>query len=169
MENRLQSIEIALNNELKERDFYLEHSKRTTNPVGKQMFESIAGDEDEHYQRLKELHGQLSEKGTWPEMLSVSDTTAGHVLDNVKGLVDETSSADADDKKAIEIAIDFESKGFAFYTKLAETADTPKEKSFFEHLAAIEKEHLLSLKDTLLFLEDPKSWYEEHEKPHFES
>jgi rubrerythrin len=170
MENTMKSITIALENELKERDFYLKHSQRTQNPVGKRMFECIAEDENEHYNRLKELHALLSKQGKWPETIpiTIKGTNIKNVLKGVLKDVDKTPSSDVDDKKALTIAIDFETKGYNFYSHLRDCADTESEKNFFDRLASIEKEHLSSLKDTQLFLEDPATWHEEHEKPHFE-
>lgn len=170
MENRIKSIEIALENELKERDFYLEQSNRTQNPVGKKMFASIAEDEDEHYNRLKEIHEELSGQGKWPETISVKvkGTNIRNVLNDVLKGVDRTIPSDADDKEAVKVAIDFETKGYNFYSNLRDSAETGAEKDFFDCLASIENEHLSSLKDTLLFLEDPATWFEEHEKPHLE-
>jgi hypothetical protein len=52
---RLNALEIALNNEMRERAFYLRHAARTKNPVGKAMFKQIGDEELEHYERLKEL------------------------------------------------------------------------------------------------------------------
>ncbi len=53
---RIKALEVALNNESRERDFYLKHSARTTNPLGRLMFGTLANDESEHYQRILTLH-----------------------------------------------------------------------------------------------------------------
>jgi hypothetical protein len=36
----------------------------------------------------------------------------------------------------------------------------PQEKKFFSFLAQIEREHMLSMKDSLFYLEDPEGWFE---------
>ena len=54
--DRLNALEVALNNELKERAFYLKHAQRTKNPIGKAMFRQIGNEELDHYERLKQLH-----------------------------------------------------------------------------------------------------------------
>ena len=46
---RLNALEVALNNETREREFYLKNAERTKNPLGKTMFKQIAADELEHY------------------------------------------------------------------------------------------------------------------------
>ena len=39
MKERLNALQVALNNEMKEHAFYLKNAQRTKNPVGKAMFE----------------------------------------------------------------------------------------------------------------------------------
>ena len=58
------------------------------------------------------------------------------------------TQGDEDDLKALETAINFEAKGFEFYTKLRDDCIDSVEKAFFNLLANIEHEHYISLKDT---------------------
>jgi rubrerythrin len=163
---KIKSIEVALNNESRERDFYLMHSRRTTNNMGKLMFATLAQDEDEHYKRLVELHAKLSKDGTWPETvpLTVKGSNLQNVLKDFLKKNEKDSPAEIDDKEAIKIAIAFEEKGYAFYAGLRDSVDNPEEKKFFNILAGMEKEHLLSLKDSLLYFEDPVGWFASQEK-----
>ncbi len=55
-QENLNALEVALTNEMREREFYLKNAERTKNPVGKAMFNQIADEELEHYERLKEVH-----------------------------------------------------------------------------------------------------------------
>lgn len=166
MDSKMKAIEIALENEMKERDFYLQQSERTDNPVGKKMFAAIAEDENDHYNKLKTIHQQLEKDGKWPTDVSVvvQDTDVREVLKDLPNLADKTADSTADDKEAVKIAIDFEKKAHSFYTEMKEKASDPQEKSFFEHLAQIEWEHVQSLEDTLLFFENPATWYEQKER-----
>jgi rubrerythrin len=159
---RMNALEVALNNEMREREFYLKNAKRTKNALGKAMFQQIADDELEHYERLNQLHKNWKKKQKWPETLplKVKDT---HVKDILAGLVkkvEKTSKGDADDLEAVRTAIDFEAKGAKFYAGLRDSVSNAKEKAFFDLLAGIENEHYLSLKDTEEYLTDPASWYQ---------
>src|SRR5512133_3280483 len=69
MEERLNALEIALNNEMNEHRFYKNNAERTKNPVGRAMFTQIAGEELEHYERLKQLSEIWKENKKWPETL----------------------------------------------------------------------------------------------------
>ena len=41
-QENISALEVALNNEMREREFYLKHAERTKNSVGKAMFKQIA-------------------------------------------------------------------------------------------------------------------------------
>lgn len=69
-----------------------------------------------------------------------------------------------DELKAVRTAIDFEARGVALYTKLAKQSTDAKEIAFFNMLASVERQHLLSLKDTEEFLADPATWYQHMER-----
>jgi rubrerythrin len=167
---KIEAITVALENELRERDFYLAHSKKTADPVGKKMFQQIAADEDEHYRRLQAIHQELSRKGAWPETVA-STIGSSDILKTFRQLARQTQqipAASRDDIAAIKIAIEFETKGQSFYAKLGSDAETVPEKEFFKILASLEWEHLLTLQDSLLFFEHPQDWFAEHEKSQLE-
>lgn len=81
-EERVNALETALGNEIKEREFYLKNAERTKNPLSKAMFNRIAEDELEHYERLKQLHEKWAAKDRWPETLplTVKQTNIRDVL-----------------------------------------------------------------------------------------
>jgi rubrerythrin len=165
-DERLNAVEIALGNEKREREFYLKHAQRTKNQVGKAMFQQIADEELEHYERLKELHERWEKRQKWPETvpLMVKDTMVKDVLKDSVAKVDETPEKDDDDLQAIRTALEFEAKGAANYAKLRDDVSDPKEKEFFDLLSRIEHEHYLSLMDTEEYLTDPASWYAKTER-----
>jgi len=162
---RQDALEIALNNETKEREFYLKHAKRTKHPLGKIMFQQIADEELEHYERLKQLHEKWERGEQWPKTvpLEVHGTVVNNILNGIIKKAEETQEADADDLKAVRTAIDFEAKGAKYYAELRDMVSDPKEKKFFDLLSQIENEHYLSLKDTEEYLTDPASWYRKAE------
>ncbi|HOD34561.1 MAG TPA: ferritin family protein [Syntrophales bacterium] len=164
-EERLSAIEIALKNEMTEREFYLKNARRTKNPLGKAMFKQIADDELEHYERLKELHKTWKKQGKWPASLplTVKGTAVRDVLKAIVKKVDQAPPGDDDDLKAIRVALDFEAKGEKYYAKLRDASTESSEKSFFDLLSKIEREHYLSLKDTEEFYVSPDSWYRKKE------
>jgi rubrerythrin len=168
--DRLNALEVALNNEMREREFYLKHAGRTRNPLGKAMFQRIGDDELEHYERLKQLHQKWEKAEKWPETvpLKVQDTIVKDILAGFIKKVDQLPKGDTDDLEAIRTAIDFEMKGSRFYAELRDNVSDPREKQFFDLLSRIENEHYLSLKDTEEYLTDPTSWYRKMEHHTFD-
>ncbi len=158
---RLNALGIALNNELREREFYLKNAEKTKNPVGKKMFKQIGDEELEHYERVKQLHQRWEKQEKWPETvpLKVKDTIVKDILVDLLQQVKGMPAGDDDDLEAVRTAIDFEAKGAKLYAELRDAVPDPKEKRFFDLLATIENEHYLSLRDTEEYLTDPASWY----------
>lgn len=158
---RLNALEVALNNETMEREFYIKHAKRTKNPLGKRMFQQIGDDELEHYNWLKQLHKKWIKQETWPETvpLKVKDTIIKDILREFISKVDETAGGDVDDLAAVRTALDFEAKGAKFYADLRDSVTNQREKDFFDLLSKMESEHYVSLKDTEEYFIDPGSWF----------
>ena len=162
---KLNALEVALQNEMREREFYLGNAQRTKNPLGKTMFQQIGDEELEHYEMLKELHKKWGKKGVWPETvpLKVKDTRVQGILLDLLKKAEKISAGDTDDLEAIRKAIEFEANGAKHYALLRDNVTNTKEKHFFDLLAKIEHAHYLSLKDTEEFLTDPISWYQKKE------
>ncbi|MEJ5377601.1 MAG: ferritin family protein [bacterium] len=165
-QQRMKALEVAMENEAREAEFYRKHSERTSNPLGKKMFVSLAHDEREHMERIKALHGKLQEQGRWPQdvPLEVKGTQVREVLRSFAESPQRLSLADRDDLEAVRIAIEFEQKGEAFYRDLAQKVEAPEEKEFFNFLASMEHDHLVSLKDTMEYFQNPEGWFTAKER-----
>jgi rubrerythrin len=163
----MNALKFALENEQKEREFYMANARRTKNMAGKNMFKQIADEEKEHYEILKKLHEKWQQQKKWPATvpLKVKKSLAGSILKSMSGKKAAHIAGNEDDLKAIRTAIDFEARGVALYTKLEKESNDPKEKAFFNLIASVERDHLLSLRDTEEFLTDPATWYQNVEKP----
>jgi rubrerythrin len=163
--DRMSSIELALKNEKTEMEFYRNEANRSRNPLAKAMFESLSKDEQEHMTRIQGLHQKLLSDGSWPEdvPIDVNDTNVPKILSELVGQVGSSDDHDNDDEKALERAIEFEAKGARFYAELADACENPAEKRFFLFLSRIEKEHHLSITDSLAYLRDPDGWMMQRE------
>lgn len=164
-EERLNALDVALTNEMREREFYLKSAERCRNKLGKSMFQQIADDELEHYERLKEIHARWKSEQKWPESLpvKVKGTAVKDILRDFLLKAEATVSSDNDDLKAVRTALDFEAKGEKFYALLRDASSDPKEKTFFELLSKMERQHYLSLKDTEDYFTDPEGWFRKKE------
>lgn len=146
-QDRIRAIEVAIKNEAREQEFYLTNARRTKHPVGQSTFKTLADEELEHLERLRQLYDELSEKGRWPETipLTVGDTNVKEVLAGAPHGETEDPESDDDDLAAVRMAMEFEAQGARFYMELGEKVGDPKEKEFFGLLARIEREHYLAL------------------------
>jgi rubrerythrin len=170
MEKRMNALKFALENELKEHEFYMANARKTKNLAGKNMFKQIADEEKEHYEVLKKLHDKWEQQKKWPASvpLKVKKSGVGDVLKAMAGKKSSRIAGTDNELKAVRTAIDFEARGVDLYTKLEKGSTDPKEKAFFNLMANIEREHLLSLRDTEEFLTDPVFWYQNAEKTAFD-
>lgn len=164
--DHMASIELALKNERTEMEYYRNESNRSKNPLAKAMFDNLARDEQEHMERITKLHQRLLSDGKWPEQMpiEVAGTDIKQTLNTLVARNGAAKDHDDDDVQAIKKAIEFEAKGAQFYAGLAEACDNPMEKNFFSFLARIEREHHLSLTDSLAYLEDPEGWSMQQER-----
>jgi len=164
--DRMLSIELAMKNEQAEKAFYLGQARRTRNTVARILFEALADDEEEHKRRLAKLHATLIRDGAWPE--SVPIEIAGTVIRQRLGSVarDAAGAADhdVDDLEALRKAESFEAAGAELYRNLSAACTNPQEASFFRFLAGIEREHLVSVRDSMSYLEDPSGWLSAKER-----
>ncbi len=158
---KISAIEIALNNELREQEFYTKNAQRTTSPLGKAMFEQLAKEEEGHYQVLTRLYQVWKANEKWPEEipLVVGKTNVRNILLEYLRKIDTRERSEISDLEAVEVAISFEEKGVELYESLAREVEDEKEKAFFSLLASMEREHMLSLKDTLEYFKDPQSYF----------
>jgi len=160
------AIELALKNEKTEMEFYQHEASRSRNPLAKAMFLQLAKDEEEHMTRIRGVHQKRSADGSWPKDVPIQ-VKGTHVTRVLEETVKKTGSAqdhDGDDQVALKKAIEFESRGHRFYVEVAAGCSNPMEQKFFRFLAEIEREHHLSLVDSLAYLEDPEGWTRQHER-----
>jgi rubrerythrin len=166
MEKRMNALKFALENEHKEHEFYMAHARKTKNLAGKNMFKQIADEEKEHYEVLKKLHDKWEQQKKWPATiaLKVKKSAVSSILKAQAGKKASRINGTDAELKAVRTAIDFEARAADLYKRLEKVCTDPKEKDFFNMMAGIEREHLLSLRDTEEFLTDPVSWYQNAEK-----
>lgn len=127
------------------------------------MLEWLAKEEAEHIKRLSAILEGMKAEGKWAcaqEDVEERDTFRFKTLfsqakEKVKALV----PADADDLKALEIAMEMENKGYTYYTDAAGEIDDPAGKALLESLARDESDHYDALQNTYTYLKTPDLWY----------
>lgn len=123
-------------------EFYMNAARTTKDPDGKETFEKLAHEEQEHFDFLRKHYVSLMEKGTFATGVTLGDqkhTTAdtpifsSQLRDRIKGAHFEMS--------ALAVAVQLELNGINHYKALAAKASTPEAKKFFEELVDWESGH----------------------------
>jgi rubrerythrin len=164
--DRISSIQLAIENEATEMVFYQKQADRTRSPVAKALFQTLADEEKEHMARIRDLHDKLIKDGSWPEHvpIEVAGTNVKTVLKEARNAAAPDDQHTSDDLAALNKSLKFEQSGAEFYGKLAQSCDNPQEAKFFRFLSEIEREHMLSIKDSIFYLEDPEGWMQSQER-----
>ena len=160
-DERLKALEIAMKLEEDGKKFYVDASEKATNAFAKDMFGSLAKDEDVHLEKVKEIYKMLKEEGKWPKVVtSIGDVVKIKTV-FPKDAKDQNMTEEdiSESVKVLKIGIEMEEKSIKFYNKLAEKATDPFENRFFIALAHEERGHFLSLWDYREYLEDPAGWF----------
>lgn len=172
MDFALSVLRQAMGNELEGRALYLEAIERTEDELGKRMFRSLAQDEEEHLQILQVEYGAITGKGQWLDLEAAQKEKPDPSLrlfppeeEAIESLIPE----DASDLDALEIAMDFERRGYRLYEKAAAETPDPTAQAIFRFLAQEESRHFALLDNAHDYLANQGIWYfDDLEKPFFE-
>lgn len=172
MEAALSVLRRAMGNELEGRALYLEAIERTEDELGKRMFRSLAQDEEEHLHILQVEYGAITGTGQWLDLEATQKEKPDPSLrlfpqgeEAIESLIPE----DASDLDALEIAMDFERRGYRLYEKAAAETPDPTAQAIFRFLAQEESRHFALLDNAHDYLANQAIWYfDDLEKPFFE-
>jgi len=154
MLERLSAYEMAVKNELIEKEFYERNAKMASSPLSKALFEQLAFEESDHYNGLKRLHEELQAQGKLPDAckLNMVQTTVRDILESFLKKDPKMKKMSDDDMAMIRKAIKLEEKVLIFYERLVDRADNPHDKTLFGCCVGCEKAHLQTLKDVEMLL-----------------
>ena len=164
------ALKEALEIELRGKEFYTKARDTSKHKLGKEIFAHLVKEEDVHLLRIREVFDALQKNPRWPQrrLLERQTRDAGALFGKMIARQEKRLKGDADDLKALATAKGLEEKNETFYRELAKKATDNFEREFFETLAAEERGHYQLVGDTLHYLEDPETWYQEKEKAHFD-
>lgn len=156
----MNAIEIAIKMEADAINFYETAAGKTSHPVGKKMFLTIAEDEKRHLDMLSQIF-----KGLDIEIMDVSPIkNIKTIFESMEDEMMQRVEATTDELEAFKIAMQMEKEGVEFYRKVLSQAQTDKEKALFERLIKEEHQHYDIFANTYFFLSDTGNWFmwEEH-------
>jgi rubrerythrin len=148
-------FEYAIQLEQDGQRYYSEAAEGTSNPLGKQMFQSLAADENRHEQIIRRMADKMAVE--LPE-----DLPKRRLVTLFSTLGDELKqdlTADADDSQVIAKAIEMEKASEALYREQASETDSQDEEAIWERLALEESQHTDILRNTQTYLDDTGHWF----------
>ena len=146
MDTRLDIIKNAMLLEKQGKTFYMATAEATKHAAVKELFETFAREEDEHFKTLQKMFENIKETGEvavttkLPEMAETVDKV---LTDKIRASI----TASDYEAAAIAASMNFEEKAVKYYSEQAEKAVDENEKKLFTELADWEKTHLSLLAD----------------------
>lgn len=172
MEQNLEVLKQGMRTELWGQRFYREAQVRTKSEDGKRVFQSLVDEEGKHLDILRGQYASLAKEGGWIspskaiELAQSAEST--HIFPETED-VGQLIPEDTTDLGALELAMDFERRGYEQYMDNADVADSPEAQDLWRSLADWEDQHFAFLQKTHEFLKSNGVWYfDEEELPFFE-
>ena len=168
----LGALKKGMSTEIWGKRFYEQAVARTESEDGKKVFQSLADEERKHLDVLRGQYAAVTGSNIWVSVeeavqlaFSVSPTDIFPGAESI----DELIPVGASDEQALEMAMEFEQRGFTLYDGSAKVASSPEEKATWEWLAKAEDSHYAFLQKERDYLRNKGSWYfDEQELPFFE-
>jgi len=139
--------------------FYMKAALQTSSDLGKQIFESIAKDEQVHLEVFQKMFtakvgevemNALVKRGTKYEKLPVFPKDLKEV---------EGANPNTDELDALKIAMDSEDTAIKYYTEIKEKSSDEEVKIIFDKIITQEKAHYQILNDEFTHLTSVGHWY----------
>ena len=166
-EKTLQALQTAIQMEIDGKEYYHNVSQSSDNKLGRELFQSLAAEEDMHRQKFEKIYNALRSKKAWPKVDFQPDRGKRLATIFAKGIEEMGSNvkAPASEIDAIQKAMDMENMTYDFYQNQSQKATYDVERDYYQALAAEERGHYLALLDYREYLSDPAGWFVNQEHP----
>jgi rubrerythrin len=152
----LQAIKTAIQMEIDGKEFYLKAAEASTNDLGRQLFRSLAAEEDIHRVKFEEIFRAIGAKKAWP---GLKLTPHGRELKTLFTGAARNVKAAKNELDAIRTAMEMENKTRDFYQERAGKASFDAEKQFYLALVGQESTHHALLLDYFEYLQNPAQYF----------
>lgn len=163
----VKALEFALRFEREGKEFFEKAAKITNNSLGREVFQTLAEEEDVHMNKIMEVYQNLEKKGKWEERITVvgNPDRVKTVFAEAMEKIDKDIKAGTSDLEALKKVMELEQRGQnLYYNDLAEKAADPLEKRFYLTLATEERGHFLLILDSYDYLSNPSGWFAQKER-----
>lgn len=165
-DSRIESLKEALKMEEDGSLYYKEAMSRVESKLAKDVFEFLMKAELEHIKKINHLYKSLSETGKWPDLVLTRESLErpDNIFGKAMSDIDEKIKGSTTDIEALRTSAKLEDDGIKYYQSRADTTEEPFEKKFYLLMAQEEREHFLSILDTIEYLEDPQGYFSQRER-----
>jgi rubrerythrin len=142
----------AIAGEVAARDFYKAAAAKVKDDNVRDIFESLARDEEGHRVKLEEFRFDPKAKVEFEKVRGDYKVAENEDLPDL--------SFDMDPKEALQLAMKKEQRAMEVYEDLAAQCTDAEFRQLYEELAAMEKEHKTRLEDLFVNAACPEDWGE---------
>lgn len=159
-DNVKDAIKTAIQMEKDGYAFYKKASSQTSSEMGKEIFESLANDEQLHLEVFQKLFEDRIEKSEWDDLVNSSKkyTEIDIFPKDLKQI--EGANPDANELDAIHIAMDSEKNAIDYYGKIKEKVNEEEIKKIINEIIEQEKNHYSILQEEFDHLSKTGYWFE---------
>jgi rubrerythrin len=162
----LEAIETAIQIEKDGLAFYTEAARRTDDPQGKRMFQTLAVDERAHLDLFENAREALLEGATWLSAEQVAEISPRRsVRQPIFPAGDAVEAAEVPEYQldALRRGIQAEEDSIAFYREQMRQTDDPDGKAMYAYLVEQEEGHRVILQGEYDYLTQTGFWFDVRE------
>jgi rubrerythrin len=152
----VQAVKTAIQMEIDGKEYYLKAAQASKIDLGRQLFRSLAAEEDIHRQKFEEIFRTIQAKKAWPEL---KFTPHGKEMQTLFAGAAASVKATSSEVDAIKTAMEMENKTRDFYQERAGKASFDAEKQFYLALVGQESTHHAMLLDYFEYLQNPGQYF----------
>ncbi len=154
------AIKTAIQMEKDGYSFYKKASAQTSSEMGRDIFESLAKDEQLHLEVFQKLFEDKIEKSEWNNLVNSSKKYAEIDIfpQDLKQL--EGANPDTNELDALEIAMDSEKNAIDYYGDIKEKTKEENIRQIINEIIEQEKNHYSILQEEFDHLSKTGYWYE---------
>lgn len=154
-----EALNKALELETEGKAFYLECAEKTRDVNGKQMFKYLAGEEEDHLEKVEKIYREEFNK----EFTEFREKYRKNLPPS--GVFQRKAPGASVDKKAgaldaLNIGLLAEENSILLYSRLESMAQSDRLKKVFRKLAAEEQKHLLILRQAIETMTETGAYYD---------
>jgi len=149
-------IQAAIQFEEDGKSFYMETARKSSNPLVREMFESLARDEEKHIQWL---NAESAETVNLTELGQSLYGKLKRIFSDAAEEVKDTAASASTDMEAARTALEMERKSYEAYKSWGEQGQSQEIQDLCGRLADFESFHYKLLQNALEYMQDPASWF----------